>query len=429
MLDLKFLRENPEIVKQNIRNKFQDAKLPLVDEVIALDEENRKAKGEADALRANRNKVSKMIGVYMAQGKKAEAEEAKRQVTENSEALAALEAKEAELNEKITKIMMTIPNIIDPSVPIGRDDSENVEVQRFGEPAVPDFEIPYHTDIMERMGGLDLDSARRVAGNGFYYLMGDIARLHSAVISYARDFMIDRGFTYCVPPFMIRSGVVTGVMSFAEMDAMMYKIEGEDLYLIGTSEHSMIGKFIDQILDEKDLPYTLTSYSPCFRKEKGAHGIEERGVYRIHQFEKQEMIVVCRPEDSKIWFDKLWQNTVDLFRSLDIPVRTLECCSGDLADLKVKSVDVEAWSPRQKKYFEVGSCSNLGDAQARRLKIRVAGADGKKYLAHTLNNTVVAPPRMLIAFLENNLNADGSVNVPAVLRPYMGGKDKLIPKH
>ncbi len=429
MLDLKFLRENPEIVKQNIRNKFQDAKLPLVDEVIALDEENRKTKGEADALRANRNKVSKMIGVYMAQGKKAEAEEAKKQVTENSEALAALEAKEAELNEKITKIMMTIPNIIDPSVPIGRDDSENVEVQRFGEPAVPDFEIPYHTDIMERMGGLDLDSARRVAGNGFYYLMGDIARLHSAVISYARDFMIDRGFTYCVPPFMIRSGVVTGVMSFAEMDAMMYKIEGEDLYLIGTSEHSMIGKFIDQILDEKDLPYTLTSYSPCFRKEKGAHGIEERGVYRIHQFEKQEMIVVCRPEDSKIWFDKLWQNTVDLFRSLDIPVRTLECCSGDLADLKVKSVDVEAWSPRQKKYFEVGSCSNLGDAQARRLKIRVAGADGKKYLAHTLNNTVVAPPRMLIAFLENNLNADGSVNVPAVLRPYMGGKDKLIPKH
>ena len=429
MLDLKFLRENPEIVKQNIRNKFQDAKLPLVDEVIALDEENRKAKGEADALRANRNKVSKMIGVYMAQGKKAEAEEAKKQVTENSEALAALEAKEAELNEKITKIMMTIPNIIDPSVPIGRDDSENVEVQRFGEPAVPDFEIPYHTDIMERMAGLDLDSARRVAGNGFYYLMGDIARLHSAVISYARDFMIDRGFTYCVPPFMIRSGVVTGVMSFAEMDAMMYKIEGEDLYLIGTSEHSMIGKFIDQILDEKDLPYTLTSYSPCFRKEKGAHGIEERGVYRIHQFEKQEMIVVCRPEDSKIWFDKLWQNTVDLFRSLDIPVRTLECCSGDLADLKVKSVDVEAWSPRQKKYFEVGSCSNLGDAQARRLKIRVAGADGKKYLAHTLNNTVVAPPRMLIAFLENNLNADGSVNVPTVLRPYMGGKDKLIPKH
>lgn len=429
MLDLKFLRENPEVVKQNIRNKFQDAKLPLVDEVIALDEENRKAKGDADALRANRNKVSKMIGAYMAQGKKAEAEEAKRQVTENSEALVALEAKEAELEEKITKIMMTIPNIIDPSVPIGRNDSENVEVQRFGEPFVPDFEIPYHTDIMERFDGLDLDSARRVAGNGFYYLMGDIARLHSAVISYARDFMIGRGFTYCVPPFMIRSNVVTGVMSFAEMDAMMYKIEGEDLYLIGTSEHSMIGKFIDQILDEKALPYTLTSYSPCFRKEKGAHGIEERGVYRIHQFEKQEMIVVCRPDESKMWFDKLWQNTVDLFRSMDIPVRTLECCSGDLADLKVKSVDVEAWSPRQKKYFEVGSCSNLGDAQARRLKIRVAGADGKKYLAHTLNNTVVAPPRMLIAFLENNLNADGSVNVPAALRPYMGGMDKLIPKH
>mgnify|MGYP005973722423 FL=1 len=429
MIDLKFLRENPEVVKQNIRNKFQDAKLPLVDEVIALDEENRKAKGDADALRANRNKVSKMIGAYMAQGKKAEAEEAKRQVTENSEALAALEAKEAELEEKITKIMMTIPNIIDPSVPIGRNDSENVEVQRFGEPFVPDFEIPYHTDIMERFDGLDLDSARRVAGNGFYYLMGDIARLHSAVISYARDFMIGRGFTYCVPPFMIRSNVVTGVMSFAEMDAMMYKIEGEDLYLIGTSEHSMIGKFIDQILDEKALPYTLTSYSPCFRKEKGAHGIEERGVYRIHQFEKQEMIVVCRPDESKMWFDKLWQNTVDLFRSMDIPVRTLECCSGDLADLKVKSVDVEAWSPRQKKYFEVGSCSNLGDAQARRLKIRVAGADGKKYLAHTLNNTVVAPPRMLIAFLENNLNADGSVNVPAALRPYMGGTDKLIPKH
>ena len=428
MLDLKFLRENPEIVKQNIRNKFQDAKLPLVDEVIALDEENRKAKGEADALRANRNKVSKLIGAYMAQGKKAEAEEAKKQVTENSEALAALEAKEAELDEKITKIMMTIPNIIDPSVPIGKDDSENVEVQRFGDPVVPDFEIPYHSDIMERFDGLDLDSARRVAGNGFYYLMGDIARLHSAVISYARDFMIDRGFTYCVPPFMIRSNVVTGVMSFAEMDAMMYKIEGEDLYLIGTSEHSMIGKFIDQILDEKNLPYTLTSYSPCFRKEKGAHGIEERGVYRIHQFEKQEMIVVCRPEDSKMWFDKLWQNTVDLFRSLDIPVRTLECCSGDLADLKVKSVDVEAWSPRQKKYFEVGSCSNLGDAQARRLKIRVNGADGKKYLAQTLNNTVVAPPRMLIAFLENNLNADGSVNVPAALRPYMSGKEKLIPK-
>lgn len=425
MLDLKFLRENPEIVKQNIRNKFQDAKLPLVDEVIALDEENRKAKGEADALRANRNKVSKLIGAYMAQGKKAEAEEAKKQVTENSEALAALEAKEAELDEKITKIMMTIPNIIDPSVPIGKDDSENVEVQRFGEPVVPDFEIPYHSDIMERFDGLDLDSARRVAGNGFYYLMGDIARLHSAVIAYARDFMINRGFTYCVPPFMIRSDVVTGVMSFAEMESMMYKIEGEDLYLIGTSEHSMIGKFIDQIIPEAKLPQTLTSYSPCFRKEKGAHGIEERGVYRIHQFEKQEMIVICKPEDSMMWFDKLWQNTVALFRSLEIPVRTLECCSGDLADLKVKSLDVEAWSPRQKKYFEVGSCSNLGDAQARRLKIRIAEEDGTKYLAHTLNNTVVAPPRMLIAFLENNLQADGTVNIPVALRPYMGGEEKL----
>jgi seryl-tRNA synthetase len=428
MLDLKFLRENPEIVKQNIKNKFQDGKLPLVDEVIALDEENRKAKQQADALRANRNKVSKTIGKYMAQGKKEEAEAAKKLVTENSEALAALEAKCAEMEEKIKKIMMTIPNIIDPSVPIGKDDSENVEVQRYGEPVVPDFDIPYHSDIMETFNGLDLDSARRVAGNGFYYLMGDIARLHSAVISYARDFMIDRGFTYCIPPYMIRSNVVTGVMSFAEMEAMMYKIEGEDLYLIGTSEHSMIGKFIDQIVEEKNLPYTLTSYSPCFRKEKGAHGIEERGVYRIHQFEKQEMVVVCKPEDSMMWFDKLWQNTVDLFRSLDIPVRTLECCSGDLADLKVKSIDVEAWSPRQKKYFEVGSCSNLGDAQARRLKIRVKGADGKKYLAHTLNNTVVAPPRMLIAFLENNLNADGSVNVPVALRPYMGGKEKLIPK-
>ena len=428
MLDLKFLRENPEIVKQNIKNKFQDGKLPLVDEVIALDEENRKAKQQADALRANRNKVSKTIGKYMAQGKKEEAEAAKKLVTENSEALAALEAKCAEMEEKIKKIMMTIPNIIDPTVPIGKDDSENVEVQRYGEPIVPDFDIPYHSDIMETFNGLDLDSARRVAGNGFYYLMGDIARLHSAVISYARDFMIDRGFTYCIPPYMIRANVVTGVMSFAEMDAMMYKIEGEDLYLIGTSEHSMIGKFIDQILDEKKLPYTLTSYSPCFRKEKGAHGIEERGVYRIHQFEKQEMIVVCKPEDSAMWFEKLWQNTVDLFRSLDIPVRTLECCSGDLADLKVKSIDVEAWSPRQKKYFEVGSCSNLGDAQARRLKIRGNGADGKKYLAHTLNNTVVAPPRMLIAFLENNLNADGSINVPVALRPYMGGKEKLIPK-
>ncbi len=428
MLDLKFIRENPEIVKQNIKNKFQDAKLPLVDEVIALDEENRKAKQQADALRANRNKVSKTIGKYMAQGKKEEAEAAKKLVTENSAALAALEAKCAEMEEQIKKIQMIIPNIIDPSVPIGKDDSENVEVQRYGDPVIPDFDIPYHSDIMEMFNGLDLDSARRVAGNGFYYLMGDIARLHSAVISYARDFMIDRGFTYCIPPYMIRSNVVTGVMSFAEMDAMMYKIEGEDLYLIGTSEHSMIGKFIDQILDEKKLPYTLTSYSPCFRKEKGAHGIEERGVYRIHQFEKQEMIVVCKPEESMMWFEKLWQNTVDLFRSLDIPVRTLECCSGDLADLKVKSIDVEAWSPRQKKYFEVGSCSNLGDAQARRLKIRVNGADGKKYLAHTLNNTVVAPPRMLIAFLENNLNADGSVNVPVALRPYMGGKEKLIPK-
>ncbi len=427
MLDLKFVRENPEIVKQNIRNKFQDQKLPLVDEVIALDVENRRLKSEADTLRANRNKYSKMIGALMAQGKRDEAEETKRKVTEQSELLAADEARCGELEERIRTIMMTIPNIIDPSVPIGKDDSENVEIQRFGEPAVPDFEIPYHTEIMERFNGIDLDSARRVAGNGFYYLMGDIARLHSAVISYARDFMINRGFTYCVPPFMIRSNVVTGVMSFAEMDAMMYKIEGEDLYLIGTSEHSMIGKFIDQIIPEAELPYTLTSYSPCFRKEKGAHGIEERGVYRIHQFEKQEMIVVCKPEDSKMWYDKLWQNTVDLFRSMDIPVRTLECCSGDLADLKVKSCDVEAWSPRQKKYFEVGSCSNLGDAQARRLKIRVNGENGK-YLAHTLNNTVVAPPRMLIAFLENNLNADGSVNIPTVLQPYMGGVTKLIPK-
>ncbi len=424
MLDLKFVRENPEIVKQNIRNKFQDAKLPLVDEVIALDAENRAAKQEADNLRANRNKISKQIGGLMAQGKKDEAQEIKKQVTEQSQRLAELEEKEAELEEKIKKIMMTIPNIIDPSVPIGKDDSENVEVQKYGEPVVPDFEIPYHAEIMERFNGLDLDAARRVAGNGFYYLMGDIARLHSAVISYARDFMINRGFTYCVPPFMIRSDVVTGVMSFAEMDAMMYKIEGEDLYLIGTSEHSMIGKFIDQILSEEKLPYTLTSYSPCFRKEKGAHGIEERGVYRIHQFEKQEMIVVCRPEESPMWFDKLWQNTVDLFRSLDIPVRTLECCSGDLADLKVKSVDVEAWSPRQKKYFEVGSCSNLGDAQARRLKIRVVG-EGGKYFAHTLNNTVVAPPRMLIAFLENNLNADGSVRIPEALRSYMGGMEVI----
>ncbi len=425
MLDLRFVRENPEVVKQNIRNKFQDAKLPLVDEVIELDEENRKVKKEADDLRANRNKISKQIGALMGQGKREEAEEVKKQVTAASDHLAELEEKEKDLEERIKKIMMTIPNIIDPSVPIGKDDSENVEVQKFGDPVVPDFEIPYHTEIMERFNGIDLDSARRVAGNGFYYLMGDIARLHSAVIAYARDFMIDRGFTYCVPPFMIRSDVVTGVMSFAEMDAMMYKIEGEDLYLIGTSEHSMIGKFIDQIIPEEELPKTLTSYSPCFRKEKGAHGIEERGVYRIHQFEKQEMIVVCKPEESKMWFDKLWQNTVDLFRSMDIPVRTLECCSGDLADLKVKSVDVEAWSPRQKKYFEVGSCSNLGDAQARRLRIRVNGADGKKYFAHTLNNTVVAPPRMLIAFLENNLQAGGSVRIPEVLRPYMGGKSEI----
>ena len=421
MLDLRFVRENPEIVKQNIRNKFQDSKLPLVDEVIALDEENRKVKKEADDLRASRNKLSKQIGALMGQGKKEEAEEVKKQVTEASDHLAELEEKEKDLEARIKKIMMTIPNIIDPSVPIGKDDSENVEVQKYGEPVVPDFEIPYHTEIMEKFNGIDLDSARRVAGNGFYYLMGDIARLHSAVISYARDFMIGRGFTYCVPPFMIRSDVVTGVMSFAEMDAMMYKIEGEDLYLIGTSEHSMIGKFIDTIIPEEELPKTLTSYSPCFRKEKGAHGIEERGVYRIHQFEKQEMIVVCHPDESKKWFDVLWQNTVDLFRSLDIPVRTLECCSGDLADLKVKSVDVEAWSPRQKKYFEVGSCSNLGDAQARRLRIRVNGADGKKYFAHTLNNTVVAPPRMLIAFLENNLQADGSVRIPEALQPYMGG--------
>ena len=425
MIDLKFLRENPDVVKQNIKNKFQDSKLPLVDEVIELDAQARATQQEADDLRANRNKLSKQIGALMAQGKKEEAEEIKKQVTEQAERLSELQENETELQAKVKEIMMVIPNIIDPSVPIGKDDSENVEIERFGEPVVPDFEIPYHSEIMEHLHGLDLDSARRVAGNGFYYLMGDIARLHSAVISYARDFMIDRGFTYCVPPFMIRSNVVTGVMSFAEMDAMMYKIEGEDLYLIGTSEHSMIGKFIDQIIPEEELPKTLTSYSPCFRKEKGAHGIEERGVYRIHQFEKQEMIVVCKPEESKMWFDKLWQNTVDLFRSLDIPVRTLECCSGDLADLKVKSLDVEAWSPRQKKYFEVGSCSNLGDAQARRLQIRVKGEDGKKYLAHTLNNTVVAPPRMLIAFLENNLQEDGSVRIPEVLRPYMGGKDKI----
>ena len=428
MLDMKFVRENPDIVKQNIKNKFQDEKLPMVDEVIELDSKRRAAQQEADDLKAKKNKLSKQIGALMAQGKKEEAEEVKKQVAADSERLKEIDAMEAELSEKVTKIMMVLPNIIDPSVPIGKDDSENVEVTKYGEPVVPDFEIPYHTEIMERFDGIDIDSAGRVAGNGFYYLMGDSARLHSAVISYARDFMIDRGFTYCVPPFMIRSNVVTGVMSFAEMDAMMYKIEGEDLYLIGTSEHSMIGKFIDQIIPEESLPQTLTSYSPCFRKEKGAHGIEERGVYRIHQFEKQEMIVVCKPEDSKMWFDKLWQNTVDLFRSMDIPVRTLECCSGDLADLKVKSYDVEAWSPRQKKYFEVGSCSNLSDAQARRLKIRVNGKDGK-YFAHTLNNTVVAPPRMLIAFLENNLNADGSVNIPEVLRPYMGGKDKLIPKH
>jgi len=421
MLDIKFLRENPDIVKQNIKNKFQDSKLPLVDEVIELDKQSREAQQEADTLRADRKKISKQIGGLMAQGKKEEAEEMKQRVNESAARLAELETLEAELAEKVKKIMMVIPNIIDPSVPIGKDDSENVEITRYGDPVVPEFEVPYHTEIMEKFSGIDLDSARRVAGNGFYYLMGDIARLHSAVISYARDFMIERGFTYCVPPFMIRSDVVTGVMSFAEMEAMMYKIEGEDLYLIGTSEHSMIGKYIDTIVSEDSLPHALTSYSPCFRKEKGAHGIEERGVYRIHQFEKQEMVVICKPEDSKAWFDKLWQNTVDLFRSLDIPVRTLECCSGDLADLKVKSIDVEAWSPRQQKYFEVGSCSNLGDAQARRLKIRVAGENGK-YFAHTLNNTVVAPPRMLIAFLENNLNADGSVNIPVALQPYMGGK-------
>ena len=427
MIDLKFLRENPEIVKQNIKNKFQDQKLPLVDEVIELDAKARATQKEADELRASRNTLSKQIGQLMGQGKKEEAEAVKAQVSANAARLAELEETEKELQEKVTKIMMVIPNIIDLSVPIGKDDSENVELERFGEPVVPDFEVPYHTEIMERFNGIDLDSARKVAGNGFYYLMGDIARLHSAVISYARDFMINRGFTYCIPPFMIRSNVVTGVMSFAEMDAMMYKIEGEDLYLIGTSEHSMIGKFIDTLLPEEQLPQTLTSYSPCFRKEKGAHGIEERGVYRIHQFEKQEMIVVCKPEESMDWYEKLWKNTVDLFRSMDIPVRTLECCSGDLADLKVKSVDVEAWSPRQQKYFEVGSCSNLGDAQARRLGIRVKGADGK-YFAHTLNNTVVAPPRMLIAFLENNLQADGSVKIPEALRPYMGGNAVIEPK-
>ena len=427
MLDIKFVRNNPDVVKENIKKKFQDEKLPLVDEVLELDKENRNIKQEVEGLRAERNKISKQIGACMAQGKKEEAEEYKKQVAANADRVEELSAREKEVEEKILKIMMTIPNIIDPSVPIGKDDSQNVEIEKFGEPKVPDFEIPYHADIMKSFDGLDLDAAGRVAGNGFYYLKGDIARLHSAVLAYARDFMINRGFTYYIPPFMIRSSVVTGVMSFAEMDAMMYKIEGEDLYLIGTSEHSMIGKFIDQVLDEQELPQTLTSYSPCFRKEKGAHGIEERGIYRIHQFEKQEMIVVCKPEDSKYWYEQLWKNTVDLFRSMDIPVRTLECCSGDLADLKVKSCDVEAWSPRQKKYFEVGSCSNLGDAQARRLKIRVNGKDGK-YFAHTLNNTVVAPPRMLIAFLENHLQEDGTVTIPEVLRPYMGGAEKLIPK-
>ena len=428
MLDIKFVRNNPDVVKQNIKNKFQDEKLPLVDEVIELDQKNRDIKGEVEALRAEKNKISKQIGACMAQGKKEEAEELKRKVAESAARIEELSKEEKEVEEKLKQNMMIIPNIIDPSVPIGKDDSQNVEIEKFGEPFVPDFEIPYHTEIMEAFDGIDLESAGRVAGNGFYYLMGDIARIHSSVLAYARDFMINRGFTYCVPPFMIRSNVVTGVMSFAEMDSMMYKIEGEDLYLIGTSEHSMIGKFIDTMLEEKQLPQTLTSYSPCFRKEKGAHGIEERVVYRIHQFEKQEMIVVCKPEESKIWYDKLWQNTVDLFRSLDIPVRTLECCSGDLADLKVKSCDVEAWSPRQKKYFEVGSCSNLGDAQARRLGIRVKGEDGTKYFAHTLNNTVVAPPRMLIAFLENNLQEDGSVKIPKALQPYMGGTEKLVPK-
>ena len=428
MLDIKFVRDNPDVVKQNIKNKFQDEKLPLVDEVIELDQKNRDIKGEVEALRAEKNKISKQIGACMAQGKKEEVEELKRKVAESAARIEELSKEEKEVEEKLKQNMMIIPNIIDPSVPIGKDDSQNVEIEKFGEPFVPDFEIPYHTEIMEAFDGIDLESAGRVAGNGFYYLMGDIARIHSSVLAYARDFMINRGFTYCVPPFMIRSNVVTGVMSFAEMDSMMYKIEGEDLYLIGTSEHSMIGKFIDTMLEEKQLPQTLTSYSPCFRKEKGAHGIEERGVYRIHQFEKQEMIVVCKPEESKIWYDKLWQNTVDLFRSLDIPVRTLECCSGDLADLKVKSCDVEAWSPRQKKYFEVGSCSNLGDAQARRLGIRVKGEDGTKYFAHTLNNTVVAPPRMLIAFLENNLQEDGSVKIPKALQPYMGGTEKLVPK-
>ncbi|MCC8167987.1 MAG: serine--tRNA ligase [Clostridiales bacterium] len=429
MIDIKFLRENPEIVKENIRKKFQDKKLPLVDEVIELDAKARAAQTESDQIRAQKNQLSKQIGALMKAGKKEEAEAVKAQVAANAARLTELDEEYRQANERVTEIMMVIPNIIDPSVPIGEDDSCNVEIEKFGEPVVPDFEVPYHTDIMERFDGIDLDAAGKVAGNGFYYLMGDIARLHSAVVSYARDFMIDKGFTYCVPPFMIRSNVVTGVMSFEEMDAMMYKIEGEDLYLIGTSEHSMIGKFIDAIIEEDKLPYTLTSYSPCFRKEKGAHGIEERGVYRIHQFEKQEMIVVCKPEDAMTWYNRMWQYTVELFRSLDVPVRTLECCSGDLADLKVKSCDVEAWSPRQKKYFEVGSCSNLGDAQARRLKIRVRDKDNNKYFANTLNNTVVAPPRMLIAFLENNLNADGSVNIPVALRPYMGGKEVLVPKH
>ncbi len=427
MIDIKFLRENPDIVKENIKKKFQDHKLPLVDEVIELDKQRRENQAKADAIRAEKNKISKQIGALMAQGKKEEAEEVKKKVAESAALLKELEEKEPVLEEQVKAIMMRIPNIIDDSVPVGKDDSENVEVERFGEPVVPDFEVPYHTDIIDRFGGIDLDSARDVAGNGFYYLVGDIARLHSAVLAYARDFMIDKGFTYVIPPYMIRSDVVTGVMSFEEMDAMMYKIEGEDLYLIGTSEHSMIGRFINHMVDEEQLPLTFTSYSPCFRKEKGAHGIEERGIYRIHQFEKQEMIVICKPEDSMDWYNKMWQYTVELFRSMDIPVRTLECCSGDLADLKVKSVDVEAWSPRQKKYFEVGSCSNLGDAQARRLKIRVKGENGEKYLAHTLNNTVVAPPRMLIAFLENNLNADGSVNIPVSLRPYMGGKEKIVP--
>jgi len=428
MLDIKFLRENPDIVKENIKKKFQDHKLPLVDEVIELDKERREVQAEADAIRAEKNQISKQIGALMAQGKKEEAEEVKKKVAESAARLKELEEKEPIIEEKVKAIMMRIPNIIDSSVPVGKDDSENVEVERFGEPVVPDFEIPYHTEIIEKLSGIDLDSARDVAGNGFYYLIGDVARLHSAVLAYARDFMINKGFTYVIPPYMIRSDVVTGVMSFDEMESMMYKIEGEDLYLIGTSEHSMIGRFINKMVDEDQLPLTFTSYSPCFRKEKGAHGIEERGIYRIHQFEKQEMIVICKPEESMDWYNKMWSYTVELFRSMDIPVRTLECCSGDLADLKVKSVDVEAWSPRQKKYFEVGSCSNLGDAQARRLKIRVKGEDGEKYLAHTLNNTVVAPPRMLIAFLENNLNEDGSVNIPEVLRPYMGGTEKLCPK-